>query len=95
MNIRNDIQPIQPLNRDIQVSPATRPTSSSDAVPLAISDQAHLSSAASLASRVASLPDVRTEKVQAIQVAIASGSYNVDAKNVARSMMDQMLGGKE
>lgn len=95
MNIRNDIQPIQPLDRDIQVSSATRFTGSSDAAPLAISDQAHLSSAASLASRVASLPDVRTDKVQAIQVAIAGGSYNVDAKNVARSMMDQMLGSKE
>ena len=58
-------------------------------------EEAHLSSAASLASHAASLPDVRTEKVQSVQAAIASGGYNISASDVANSLMGHMLSNKE
>ncbi|MGH9586277.1 MAG: flagellar biosynthesis anti-sigma factor FlgM [Acidobacteriaceae bacterium] len=95
MNVRNDIQPVQPLDRDIQVSQTTKRANNSSESPLpAGGDQAHLSSAASLAFQTASLSDVRTEKVQAIQVAIDKGSYGVSSAKVAHSLMDHMLGNK-
>lgn len=92
MNIRNDLQPVQPLNRDFQVSSSGKASNDSDAfAPLAGSDQAHLSSGAAFASQLSSLPDVRTEKVQAIQSAIANGSYNVSSMDVAQSLIGHML----
>lgn len=96
MNVRNDLQAAQILGRDIQFSSAAKMARSSDAVSLPIAgDEAHLSGAASLASHLASLPDVREEKVQAIQTAIANGSYSVSSSDVARSLMDSMLGGRD
>jgi negative regulator of flagellin synthesis FlgM len=54
------------------------------------SDQAQLSTAGSLAATAS--PDVRTEKVAAIQTAIASGNYNVSASAIASKMVASMLG---
>ncbi|HEY1731231.1 MAG TPA: flagellar biosynthesis anti-sigma factor FlgM [Terriglobales bacterium] len=96
MNVRNDIQPILPLDHDIQVAvAATSSHGSNDSTVLANSDQTHLSGAAALASQVALLPDVRTEKVQAVQIAIANGSYSISSTDVAHSLMSHMFGGKE
>jgi anti-sigma28 factor (negative regulator of flagellin synthesis) len=36
--------------------------------------------------------DVRMEKVNAVQQALASGAYNVPASEVAGKMIDHMLG---
>ncbi|MGC2162435.1 MAG: flagellar biosynthesis anti-sigma factor FlgM [Silvibacterium sp.] len=96
MNIRNDLQPIQPVLGDTQVSAAPK-TSGSAAAASSVtnSDQAHLSGAASLASHAASLSDVRSEKVASIQAAIAGGSYSVSSTNVAQSMMGHMLGSQQ
>lgn len=94
MNIRNDLSP-RILGGDIQVSSAAKAVRSSDVASLPIDgDQARLSSAASLASQLAALPDVRTEKVQALQMSIANG-YSVSSSDVARSVMDFMLGSRE
>lgn len=57
-------------------------------------DQAQLSSAASLASQAAALPDVRMDKVAAMQSAIASG-YHVSSSDVAGAMIDHMLNRSE
>ncbi|MFP5235581.1 MAG: flagellar biosynthesis anti-sigma factor FlgM [Acidobacteriota bacterium] len=57
----------------------------------ASSDRATLSQAASQASQIGD--DVRTEKVAAIQAALASGTYSVPATAVASSMIDAMLAG--
>lgn len=93
MNVRNDLQTIQPTSTDTQISPAERVSSASlEASAAAASDQAHLSSAASLASHTSSVSDVRAEKVQSIQAAIASGSYQVSSADVAQSLMGHMLG---
>lgn len=96
MNVGNDLQPAQILTSDIQAVSAAKMASSSDPASLPIgSDRAHLSGAASLASQVASLPDVRSEKVQSLQIAIAGGSYNISSSDVARSLMNFMLGDKD
>jgi flagellar biosynthesis anti-sigma factor FlgM len=100
MNVRNDLPPLQPIAADPQVfaiekgagngaspvgsAPATRGT-----------DQAHLSFAASLIGHAASLSDVRADKVQSVNGAIADGSYNVDATDVAQSLMNHMLGSQK
>jgi negative regulator of flagellin synthesis FlgM len=56
------------------------------------SDEAHLSSAATLATTSANeASDVRMEKVAAIQQALAAGTYAVSSMDVAASLMTQML----
>lgn len=95
MNIRNDLQPVPMLDRDIQVSSAEKSPNKFDSASLPMaSDHADLSNAASIASQAASISDVREEKVQALQIKIASGAYQIDSKDVAQSMMDHMLGSK-
>jgi negative regulator of flagellin synthesis FlgM len=93
MNISQDMQPVRPIAQDIQVALSGKVSngSASEQTP-AGGDQAHLSGAASLASHAASLPDVRQEKVAAVQAAIASGTYSVSSQVVAQSMIDHMLG---
>jgi negative regulator of flagellin synthesis FlgM len=56
------------------------------------SDEAHLSSAATLATTSANeASDVRMEKVLAIRQALAAGTYDVSSMDVAASLMTQML----
>jgi len=55
------------------------------------SDQATVSSAASEISQAASGESVRTEKVTAIQAALAAGTYSVPATAVASKVIDSML----
>lgn len=97
MNVRSGISAIQPLDRDLQVSSVAKPANESAKLPpLASSvDPAQLSNAASLGSPLESSPEVRTDKVQTMQLAIASGDYTVSAMDVAQSLMDHMLGSKE
>jgi flagellar biosynthesis anti-sigma factor FlgM len=59
------------------------------------SDRATLSSAGSEVSQTAGDAGVRMDKVSNIQVALASGSYNVSAAAVASRVVDSMLGGQE
>lgn len=56
------------------------------------SDRATLSSAGSEVSLAASDSGIRTDKVAAVQAALAAGSYNVPASAVASKMVDAMLG---
>jgi negative regulator of flagellin synthesis FlgM len=57
------------------------------------SDNASLTSTAGvLAQAVNSGDDVRTDKVAALQAAIASGTYNVPASAVADKLIQSMLG---
>ena len=93
MNITQDMQPVQPIAPEIQVSAAGKALNGSSAEPQASgNDQTRLSGAASLASRAASLPDVRQEKVAAVQTAIGNGTYSVSANDVAQSLIGHMLG---
>lgn len=56
-------------------------------------DRATLSQAASEAAQTSAGEDVRSEKVAAIQAAIASGTYSVSPMAVASRMVDAMLAG--
>lgn len=56
------------------------------------SDHAVLSAAGSLISKGLDGSDVRMEKVQALQQAIASGSYHVPSSAVADKLIDLMVG---
>lgn len=96
MNVRNDLPPIQPIAGDNQVSAVEKsPTPANPSASAASTDHADLSGAASLISHAASLSDVRAEKVQSVQAAIASGSYNVSSTDVAQSLMGYMLGNQQ
>ena len=100
MNVRNDFQPIQPIQGDTQVSAPERTAngaaiSSGTDSSVTSNDQAHLSGAASLASHAASLSDVRSEKVTSVQAAIAGGTYSINSTDVAQSLISHMLGSQE
>ena len=55
-------------------------------------DRTEVSSAASLAHQTMSIPDVRMEKVIAMQQALSSGTYDVRAANLADKLLHGMLG---
>lgn len=96
MNIRNDLQPIQPVGGSPQTASFEKAPGASNAALVApIGDQAHVSGAATLVSQAVSVSDVRSEKVQSIQAAIASGTYSVSASDVAHSLIHQMLGNED
>lgn len=54
-------------------------------------DEANLSSTGELVARALSTPDVRTAKVEALQKAIADGSYSVSSSDVAGKMIESFL----
>jgi negative regulator of flagellin synthesis FlgM len=57
-----------------------------------IQDRTEVSTAASLAHQAMSVPDVRMEKVAAIQQALANGTYQVSPTDVADKLVRQMMG---
>ena len=69
-------------------SPPPSHTSASQSEP----SQLHESQASvgKLATAALSAPEVRTEKVQALQSQLQSGTYQVSAQQVAGSIVDQM-----
>lgn len=96
MNVCNDLQALSPAPGSARLFALKGTEEKAEAVAAPESqDQAHLSSAASLAGAAASLPDVRMEKVRAIQAAVADGSYRVSAEDVAQSLINHMLEGKQ
>ena len=93
MNVNNSLQGLQQLFSSQEVTtPAGKAGSSGGVETKAGTDQATLSSAASMAAASAPDADVRTEKVAAIQQALAAGTYSVPATEVAGKMIDHMLG---
>ena len=93
MNVQNNLHGLQQLFSGQEVTqPAHKTGGPQAAGGKAEADQAILSSAASAASAVAADADVRTEKVAAIQQALADGTYNVPAFDVAGKMIYHMLG---
>ncbi len=58
------------------------------------SDQATFSSAGSEVSQTAGGTEVRMDKVASIQAALAAGTYNVSASDVASKVVDSMLEGQ-
>lgn len=56
------------------------------------SDKARLSLASSLVTKAISGSDVRTDKVSAIQNAIANGTYQVSAGDLANKIIASLVG---
>jgi len=54
-------------------------------------DHAELSSAGGLISKALEHSDVRMDKVQALQQAIASGSYHVSSSDVADKLIETLM----
>ena len=61
-------------------------------------DSAHLSvdggKVQQLKTDLAPVPDVRQDRVAALQKAISSGSYNVSGQQIAQAMSSDLLGGE-
>lgn len=76
-----------------QETATTTPATSPSAAPTAQkADQASLSATSSVISQaLSSDSDVRTEKVAALQQAIAAGSYNVSSSDVADKLIQSLL----
>ncbi len=55
-------------------------------------DRTEVSTAASLAHQAMSVPDVRMDKVAAIQQALSNGTYHVSPADVADKIVGRMLG---
>jgi negative regulator of flagellin synthesis FlgM len=96
MDIRNSLDGLKSL---IAVTPpvasATQSKPSTANSPSALSsDSATVSSAGSEVALTAADSDVRLDKVANIQAALASGTYNVPATEVASKMVDTMLENK-
>lgn len=66
--------------------------SAAAATNVAPADHAELSSAGGLISKALEGSDVRTGKVEALQQAIASGSYHVSSSDVADKLIQSLLG---
>jgi negative regulator of flagellin synthesis FlgM len=92
MNIQNDVQSLQKISGGTEVAGTEKATGVQIAPGnlVAARDQAHLSTAANLVNASVAMSDVRTEKVAVIQAALADGSYQVKASDVADKLIDYM-----
>lgn len=95
MDIRNSLEGLRTLlgvNQTVQAAPQSKGATATSIGNVFDADRATLSSAGSEVSQAASAEDVRTEKVAEVQAALAAGSYNVPAAQVASKMVDAMMG---
>ena len=56
-----------------------------------LSDQANLSSESGLVALAAASPDVRLDKVAALQQSISNGTYRIPSSAVANKIVDSLL----
>jgi len=97
MDIRNSLESLRSL---LGTTPATTPSAGSrngatQGSSALGTDQATLSNAGSEVSLSAGGDGVRTEKVAAVQAALAAGTYDVPAAAVASKIVDSMMAGRE
>lgn len=94
MNIQNDLHNLSSVSGVTQVSGIRAGADEAASQPAGIGqeagDQASLSAAARVASQALSLPDVRHEKISAVQEALANGSYDVPSSQVAASLVQYL-----
>jgi negative regulator of flagellin synthesis FlgM len=76
-----------------QTNPAQGPTGATETgiSSTSRSDQASLSVTSNVIAQALSSDDVRTEKVAALQQAIASGTYNVSSSDIADKLIKSLL----
>jgi negative regulator of flagellin synthesis FlgM len=95
MDIRNSLDGLRTLlgvNPAAPSAPQSKSTGATVGTSGFDSDRATLSNAGNEVSQAASGEDVRTEKVAAVQAALAAGTYDVPASAVASKLVDAMLG---
>jgi negative regulator of flagellin synthesis FlgM len=98
MNIPSGFERTEPALETLPAAAPEKTATQSAPVPqpsvqqLSVDDQAHLSALANIVSQSLARPDVRTDKVAAVQAALASGSYHVDASAVAGKVITHLLG---
>jgi negative regulator of flagellin synthesis FlgM len=94
MDVRNSLDGLRSLLGVNQPAPSATQNKGNTAPGASSfdSDRATLSSAASEMSQAVSDDGVRTDKVAAIQAALAAGTYSVPASAVASKVIDSMLG---
>jgi negative regulator of flagellin synthesis FlgM len=80
-------QPASQVTESTSASPQRKAASA----PAKQADQTNLSSAGGMIAQALEGSDVRTDKVAALQKAIASGSYSVSSSDVAGKMIDSLL----
>jgi flagellar biosynthesis anti-sigma factor FlgM len=94
MDIRDSLDGLKSL-LGVTTPPAAAPLPKSNSavgVSDLDSDQATFSTAGSEVSQSGLEADVRTDKVAAVQAALAAGTYSVPASAVASKVVDSMLG---
>jgi negative regulator of flagellin synthesis FlgM len=96
MNIQSSFDPTQPLRESPPARVAANPPSTeapsgtaSQSAAITDGDTASISVAAVAAA--SGVSDVRTERVAAIQQALASGTYAVSPLDVAGKLIDHLL----
>ncbi|RZU39543.1 flagellar biosynthesis anti-sigma factor FlgM [Edaphobacter modestus] len=82
--------PIAPASAS-QTRPAEAKTAEAQPAGRTGTDAATLSPTGELISQALGGSDVRSSKVEALQKAIADGSYNVSSSDVAGKVMDSLL----
>ena len=93
MDVRNDLNPLVDVRPASALEPVKQMRSRGETSgPALAADSANVSHAARLAEQTMQLPDVRSEKVAAVQKAMADGSYRVDPSDVAGAMLDEGRG---
>lgn len=94
MEIRNNLNTLNSV-ANVETAgnqPATAQRDASATPTEHVTDRATVSTAGSQISQPAPDADVRWEKVAAVQQALADGTYDVPASEVATKMVDSMLG---
>jgi negative regulator of flagellin synthesis FlgM len=98
MNVNDGLHNVQPALGTQSTSPVSAVSETQrqqvpGSTPATIgSDHTEVSTAANLAHQAMSLPDVRMDKVAAVQQALASGTYNVSADDLSGKIVNHMLG---
>jgi len=98
MDIRNSLEGLRSLlgaNPVVQPAPQNKSNAATVAGGAFDSDRATLSSAGNEVAQAVSSEGVRTEKVAAVQAALAAGTYSVPASAVASKLVDAMMPGRE
>ena len=95
MEIRSGLEGLRTLlGVDAAPQPAVR-GSSTASQPLSSADRATLSAAANEIAQPESGDAARSQKVAAVQAALAAGTYGVAPAAVASRLVDAMLGGRQ
>jgi negative regulator of flagellin synthesis FlgM len=93
MSISN-VNPNDRLRAALAVQRSAGAYSTAPAAPARQADSVSLSESARLLSAahksVASAPDMREDRVQALKAAIANGTYTVDSQQLARAMASKL-----